>query len=69
MNRYINRGPQNAFIKGDGDEKEKQDTVRKNFSEKYDEYAPMVYRICALRLGNRLDAEDAMQNTFIKFFL
>ena len=38
------------------------------FSEKYDEYAPMVYRICALRLGNRLDAEDAMQNTFIKFF-
>lgn len=38
------------------------------FAEKYDEYSPMVYRLCALRLGNRQDAEDAMQNTFIKFF-
>ena len=61
MNRYINRGPQNAFIKGDGDEKKARYSVEE-FSEKYDEYAPMVYRICALRLGNRLDAEDAMQN-------
>ena len=38
------------------------------FAEKYDEYSPMIYRLCALRLGNRQDAEDAMQNTFIKFF-
>lgn len=37
------------------------------FSEKYDEYSPMLYRICVLRLGNKQDAEDAMQNTFIKF--
>lgn len=38
------------------------------FSQKYDEYSPVVYRTCALRLGNRQDAEDAMQNTFIKFY-
>lgn len=38
------------------------------FSEKYDEYSPILYRICVLRLGNRQDAEDALQNTFIKYY-
>ncbi len=37
------------------------------FSEKYDRYSPMLYRICILRLGNKQDAEDALQNTFIKY--
>ena len=50
MNRYINRGPQNAFIKG-MEMKRKARYSTEEFSEKYDEYAPMVYRICALRLG------------------
>lgn len=38
------------------------------FSKKYDEYSPILYRICVLRLGNKQDAEDALQNTFIKYF-
>lgn len=37
-----------------------------SFSEKYDRYAQMVYRLCILRLGNAADAEDAMQNVFIR---
>lgn len=37
-------------------------------SRKYDEYSPMLYRICILRLGNKQDAEDALQNTFIKYY-
>ncbi|MGN1481480.1 RNA polymerase sigma factor [Porcipelethomonas sp.] len=42
--------------------------TKEEFSEKYDKYSPVIYRICALQLGNRQDAEDAMQNTFIRFF-
>ena len=38
------------------------------FSHKYDLYSPIIYRLCAIRLGNKSDAEDAMQNTFIKMF-
>lgn len=38
------------------------------FSEKYDAYSPMLYRICILKLGNKHDAEDALQNTFIKYY-
>ncbi|MGN0622256.1 MAG: RNA polymerase sigma factor [Porcipelethomonas sp.] len=38
------------------------------FSEIYDRYSQLVYRVCALRLANRQDAEDAVQNTFIKFY-
>ncbi len=41
---------------------------KEGFSEKYDEYSPMLYRICVLRLGNKQDAEDALQNTFIKYY-
>lgn len=41
---------------------------REYFSEIYDRYSPLVYRVCALRLGNRQDAEDAVQNTFIKLY-
>lgn len=42
--------------------------TKEEFSDKYDEYSPMLYRICALRLGNKQDAEDALQNTFIKYY-
>jgi len=48
--------------------KDKGKFTKEEFSEKYDRYSPTIYRICALRLGNRQDAEDAVQNTFIKFF-
>jgi len=39
-----------------------------DFSDKYDKYSGMVYRICLLRLGSVYDAEDAVQNVFIKLF-
>ena len=48
--------------------KSKPNLTKEEFSDKYDEYSPMLYRICALRLGNRQDAEDAVQNAFIKFY-
>ena len=41
---------------------------REYFSEVYDKYSQTVYRVCAVRLGNRQDAEDAVQNTFIKYY-
>lgn len=37
------------------------------FTEKYDKYADMVFRICLMQLGDVCDAEDAMQNAFLKF--
>ncbi len=39
-----------------------------DFSEKYDKYSAMIYRICAIRLGSKQDAEDAVQNVFIKLY-
>lgn len=48
--------------------KNKPKFSQEDFSDKYDKYSPMLYRICILRLGNKQDAEDAMQNTFIKYY-
>lgn len=48
--------------------KQKPLLTPEQLSEKYDEYSPMIYRLCVLRLGNKVDAEDAMQNTFIKYY-
>lgn len=48
--------------------KNKPRLTPEQFSEKYDAYSPMLYRICILRLGNKQDAEDALQNTFIKYY-
>lgn len=48
--------------------KNKPRLTPQEFSEKYDKYSPVLYRICVLRLGNKQDAEDAMQNTFIKYY-
>lgn len=48
--------------------KSKPKISQEDFSDKYDEYSPMLYRICILRLGNKQDAEDALQNTFIKYY-
>ena len=45
--------------------KSKPNLTKEEFSDKYDEYSPMLYRICALRLGNRQDAEDAVQDCML----
>lgn len=37
-----------------------------NFSEKYSIYGNMLFRICMIYLGNKEDAEEAMQESFIK---
>lgn len=37
-----------------------------NFSEKYNLYGRMVFKICMVYLGNKDDAEEAMQESFIK---
>ncbi|NLK70934.1 MAG: RNA polymerase sigma factor [Clostridiales bacterium] len=39
-----------------------------NFSEKYDKYSAMIYRVCVVRLGSKHDAEDVVQNVFIKLY-
>lgn len=39
-----------------------------NFTEKYELYCDLVYKICLVRLGSKENAEDATQNVFIKFF-
>ena len=33
-----------------------------NFDEKYDLYSSMIYKICVTYLGNKYDAEDAINN-------
>ncbi|MCL2695875.1 MAG: RNA polymerase sigma factor [Clostridiales bacterium] len=35
------------------------------FNEIYDQYADTVYRVCFTYLGNKHDAEDALQQTFM----
>ena len=40
--------------------------VSDNFSEKYDLYSDMLFRICMVYLGNKEDVEEAMQEAFIK---
>jgi RNA polymerase sigma-70 factor (ECF subfamily) len=37
-----------------------------NFSEKYSFYGNMLFKICMVYLGNKEDAEEAMQESFIK---
>lgn len=36
------------------------------FKEKYEKYSKMLFRIAFLHLGNAYDAEDALQNVFMK---
>lgn len=36
------------------------------FANKYKIYSAMMYRLCMIHLGNREDAEEAMQEAFIK---
>ena len=38
----------------------------KEISKLYETYADMVYRLCITLLKNPFDAEDAVQNTFLK---
>ena len=38
-----------------------------DFRTVYDRNAARVYRICYLRLGRREDAEDAVQNVFVRY--
>lgn len=37
-----------------------------NFSEKYNLYSDMVFRICMVYLGNKEDVEEAMQEAFMR---
>lgn len=39
-----------------------------DFAEKYELYCDLVYKICIVRLGSKENAEDAMQNVFIKLY-
>jgi len=40
---------------------------KSDFRDVYDRNAARVYRICCLRLGRREDAEDAVQNVFLRY--
>ncbi|MBR2957467.1 MAG: RNA polymerase sigma factor [Clostridia bacterium] len=42
--------------------------LEKEFEEKYNLYAAMLYRISFLYLGNSADAEDVLQDVFTKYF-
>ena len=37
------------------------------FCEKYDLYSDMVYKMCVVHTGNCADAEDLMQEIFLKY--
>ena len=39
--------------------------TQQEFLEAYDQYADAIFRHCALRLGDREDGKDLMQETFI----
>ena len=39
-----------------------------DFAEKYELYCDLVYKICIVRLGSKENAEDAMQNVFVKLY-
>ncbi len=41
--------------------------TQEKFSQIYDKYANMVYKICIMMLKDTTDAEDATQNVFVKF--
>lgn len=41
--------------------------TEEEFSEKYDRYGTMLFRMCMVILGRRQDAEDAVQDTFEKY--
>lgn len=36
-------------------------------SAAYDKYANMLYRLCVVQLGNTSDAEDVVQDVFVKY--
>lgn len=36
------------------------------FTEKYESYGTMLFRIAMVQLGNKADAEEAVQETFVK---
>lgn len=38
------------------------------FAEIYDMYADDIYRLCFSYMKNRMDAEDAVQETFLKYY-
>ena len=44
-----------------------QPSDRASISEKYEAYGAMLYRLCYLLLCSKTDAEDAVQDTFIRF--
>lgn len=46
----------------------KKRDFEKEFEEKYECYGTMLYRIAFLYLGNACDAEDVLQDIFIKYF-
>ena len=40
--------------------------IKEQFEEKYNLYGDMLYKIAFLYLGSSADAEDALQEVFIK---
>lgn len=41
--------------------------TEEEFSQKYDQYGKMLFRMCVVILCNRQDAEDVVQDTFAKY--
>lgn len=44
----------------------KKENIDDMFREKYEKYSKLLFRIAFLHLGNTHDAEDVLQNVFIK---
>lgn len=45
-----------------------QDQEESLLAEKFDDYGAMLFRMCMVLLGNRQDAEDAVQDTFVRYW-
>lgn len=45
-----------------------QDQEESLLAQKFDEYGAMLFRLCVVLLGNQQDAEDAVQDTFVRYW-
>lgn len=44
-----------------------QERHHNDITQKYERYGNLLYRICFIMLCNKTDAEDAVQDTFVKY--
>ena len=45
-----------------------QDQEESLLAQKFDDYGAMLFRMCMVLLGNQQDAEDAVQDTFVRYW-